>query len=185
MFICPWGVSCCLHSLFCSQRRGEDWGVGMNWRKSFRRFWNLVENNGQKSWGRTFLAAFRDMETLSCWETTASPCHCGRKQVLSSVFINSRWRQSFMGASVHIFFLLDQQIWSAVAKGLEAKRLAKMSRVSRDGFRSPMVTMLLGEHSWVRHVDNRIRLASPPHQAVSLLWICSLNRLQLWSSLRF
>lgn len=51
---------------------------------------------------------------------------------------------------------MDQQLWSAVAKGLGAKRLAKMSRISRDGFRSPIVTMLLGEHSWVRHVDNGI-----------------------------
>lgn len=54
-------------------------------------------------------------------------------------------------------FLDHQQLWSAVAKGLGAKRLAIMSRISRDGFRSPVVTMLLGEHSWVKHVDNRIR----------------------------
>ncbi|XP_026186180.1 tRNA wybutosine-synthesizing protein 2 homolog isoform X2 [Mastacembelus armatus] len=52
---------------------------------------------------------------------------------------------------------LDQQLWSAVAKGLEAKRLAKLSRISSDGFRSPVVIMLLGEHSWVKHVDNGIR----------------------------
>ncbi len=56
-----------------------------------------------------------------------------------------------------LFTFLDEQLWSAVAKGLGAKRLAKMSRISRDGFRSPVVTMLLGEHSWVKHVDNRIR----------------------------
>ncbi|XP_026212896.1 tRNA wybutosine-synthesizing protein 2 homolog [Anabas testudineus] len=52
---------------------------------------------------------------------------------------------------------MDQQLWNAVAKGLGAKRLAKMSRISRDGFRSPVVTMLLGEHSWVKHVDNGIK----------------------------
>lgn len=52
---------------------------------------------------------------------------------------------------------IDQQLWSAVAKGLGAKRLAKMSRISSDGFRSPLVAVLLGEHSWVEHVDNRIR----------------------------
>lgn len=44
-----------------------------------------------------------------------------------------------------------------MAKAIGAKRLAKMSQISRDGFRSPVVTMLLGEHSWVTHVDNRIR----------------------------
>ncbi|XP_029020774.1 tRNA wybutosine-synthesizing protein 2 homolog isoform X2 [Betta splendens] len=52
---------------------------------------------------------------------------------------------------------IDQQLWRTVAKGLGAKRLAKMSRISSDGFRSPVVTMLLGDHSWVRHVDNGIK----------------------------
>ncbi|KAG8003905.1 tRNA wybutosine-synthesizing protein 2-like protein [Nibea albiflora] len=48
-------------------------------------------------------------------------------------------------------------LWKkTVVKGLGAKRLAKMSRISPDGFRSPVVTMLLGEHSWVKHVDNKI-----------------------------
>ncbi|XP_008273943.1 tRNA wybutosine-synthesizing protein 2 homolog isoform X2 [Stegastes partitus] len=51
---------------------------------------------------------------------------------------------------------MEHQLWTAVARGLGAKRLAKMSRISRDGFRSPEVTMLLGEHSWVKHVDNGI-----------------------------
>ncbi|KAE8285711.1 tRNA wybutosine-synthesizing protein 2-like protein [Larimichthys crocea] len=51
---------------------------------------------------------------------------------------------------------MDRQLWSAVVKGLGAKRLAKMSRISPDGFRSPVVTMLLGDHSWVKHVDNKI-----------------------------
>lgn len=52
---------------------------------------------------------------------------------------------------------VDQQLWAAVAKGLDAKRLARTSRISRDGFRSPVVTMLLGGNSWVKHVDNGIR----------------------------
>ncbi|XP_029368733.1 tRNA wybutosine-synthesizing protein 2 homolog isoform X2 [Echeneis naucrates] len=51
---------------------------------------------------------------------------------------------------------MEQQLWSAVATGLGAERLAKMSRISKDGFRSPVVTMLLGERSWVKHVDNGI-----------------------------
>ncbi|XP_049440959.1 tRNA wybutosine-synthesizing protein 2 homolog [Epinephelus fuscoguttatus] len=59
--------------------------------------------------------------------------------------------------SLPLWKKMDEELWSAVADGLEAKRLAKMSRISRDGFRSPVVTMLLGEHSWVEHVDNRIR----------------------------
>ncbi|XP_037636344.1 tRNA wybutosine-synthesizing protein 2 homolog [Sebastes umbrosus] len=58
--------------------------------------------------------------------------------------------------SLPLWKKIDRQLWSAVAKGLGAKRLAKMSRISSDGFRSPVVTMLLGEHGWVKHVDNRI-----------------------------
>uniref|UniRef100_G3PZ82 tRNA wybutosine-synthesizing protein 2 homolog n=1 Tax=Gasterosteus aculeatus aculeatus TaxID=481459 RepID=G3PZ82_GASAC len=58
--------------------------------------------------------------------------------------------------SLPLWKKMDQQLWSAVARGLGAKRLAKMSRISRDGFRSPVVTMLVGEHSWVKHVDNGI-----------------------------
>ncbi|XP_071772227.2 tRNA wybutosine-synthesizing protein 2 homolog [Centroberyx gerrardi] len=59
--------------------------------------------------------------------------------------------------SLPVWRKIGQELWSAVAKGLGAKRLAKMSRISRDGFRSPVVTMLLGEHSWVTHTDNGIR----------------------------
>uniref|UniRef100_A0A8D3AQ02 tRNA wybutosine-synthesizing protein 2 homolog n=1 Tax=Scophthalmus maximus TaxID=52904 RepID=A0A8D3AQ02_SCOMX len=59
--------------------------------------------------------------------------------------------------SLPLWKKMGRQLWSAVAKGLGAKRLAKISRISRDGFRSPVVTMLLGEHSWVKHVDNGIR----------------------------
>uniref|UniRef100_A0A3Q3VK76 tRNA wybutosine-synthesizing protein 2 homolog n=1 Tax=Mola mola TaxID=94237 RepID=A0A3Q3VK76_MOLML len=47
-------------------------------------------------------------------------------------------------------------LWSAVARGLGAERLAVMSRISKDGFRSPVVKMILGERSWVKHVDNGI-----------------------------
>ncbi|XP_061643115.1 tRNA wybutosine-synthesizing protein 2 homolog [Phyllopteryx taeniolatus] len=58
--------------------------------------------------------------------------------------------------SLPLWKKMDQRLWRAVAKGLGAKRLAKMSRISSDGFRSPRVTVLLGERSWVKHVDNGI-----------------------------
>ncbi|XP_028671721.1 tRNA wybutosine-synthesizing protein 2 homolog [Erpetoichthys calabaricus] len=48
-------------------------------------------------------------------------------------------------------------IWKTVATALGVKRVAKISRISRDGFRTPVVTLLLGEDSWVNHVDNGIR----------------------------
>jgi len=41
----------------------------------------------------------------------------------------------------------------------------------RDGFRSPVVTVLLGYHSWVKHVDNRIRYVS--FRINHLLWIAT------------
>ncbi|XP_062249058.1 tRNA wybutosine-synthesizing protein 2 homolog isoform X1 [Platichthys flesus] len=59
--------------------------------------------------------------------------------------------------SLHLWKKMDGRLWRAVAEGLGATRLAKISRISSDGFRSPAVTMLLGEHSWVKHVDNGIR----------------------------
>lgn len=59
--------------------------------------------------------------------------------------------------SLPIWKKIDCSLWSTVAKALGAKRLAKMSRISSNGFRSPVVKMLLGEHSWVTHMDNGIR----------------------------
>ncbi|XP_034037639.1 tRNA wybutosine-synthesizing protein 2 homolog [Thalassophryne amazonica] len=58
--------------------------------------------------------------------------------------------------SLPLWKKMDQELWSAVASGLGAKRVAKMSRVSSDRFRSPVVAVLLGDHSWVKHVDNGI-----------------------------
>ncbi|XP_061691003.1 tRNA wybutosine-synthesizing protein 2 homolog [Syngnathoides biaculeatus] len=58
--------------------------------------------------------------------------------------------------SLPLWKKMDQRLWRAVAKGLGAKRLAKMSRISGDGFRSPRVTVLLGDRTWVKHVDNGI-----------------------------
>ncbi|XP_061755923.1 tRNA wybutosine-synthesizing protein 2 homolog isoform X2 [Nerophis ophidion] len=51
---------------------------------------------------------------------------------------------------------IDKQLWQAVAKVLGAKRLARMSGICSDGYRSPKVTMVLGEDSWVQHMDNGI-----------------------------
>ncbi|KAG7465062.1 hypothetical protein MATL_G00172190 [Megalops atlanticus] len=59
--------------------------------------------------------------------------------------------------SQHIWKSMGKELWQAVAHGLGAKRLAQMGRISSDGFRTPVVTMLLGENSLVTHVDNRIR----------------------------
>ncbi|ETE61192.1 tRNA wybutosine-synthesizing protein 2-like protein, partial [Ophiophagus hannah] len=52
---------------------------------------------------------------------------------------------------------LGQGLWQVVADALGSRRLAKRGRVQPDWFRSPAVTLLLGEDGWVEQVDNGIR----------------------------
>lgn len=52
---------------------------------------------------------------------------------------------------------LEPELWEAVASTLGVKRVARMGRVSTDGFRTPTVTLLRGQEGWVQHVDNGIR----------------------------
>uniref|UniRef100_A0A8C6TF08 tRNA wybutosine-synthesizing protein 2 homolog n=1 Tax=Neogobius melanostomus TaxID=47308 RepID=A0A8C6TF08_9GOBI len=59
--------------------------------------------------------------------------------------------------SQFIWKQIGDSLWTTVAKVLGANRLAKISHICSNGFRSPVVTMLHGEHSWVTHVDNGIR----------------------------
>ncbi|XP_051700762.1 tRNA wybutosine-synthesizing protein 2 homolog isoform X1 [Oryctolagus cuniculus] len=52
---------------------------------------------------------------------------------------------------------LEPELWDTVASALGVQRLAKRGRVLPDGTRTPAVTLLLGDHGWVEHVDNGIR----------------------------
>nr|XP_020021977.1 tRNA wybutosine-synthesizing protein 2 homolog [Castor canadensis] len=52
---------------------------------------------------------------------------------------------------------LEPELWETVASVLGVQRLAKRGRVLPDGIRTPAVTVLLGDHGWVEHVDNGIR----------------------------
>ncbi|XP_004697456.1 tRNA wybutosine-synthesizing protein 2 homolog [Echinops telfairi] len=52
---------------------------------------------------------------------------------------------------------LEPELWETVAAALGVQRVARRGRVSRDGTRTPAVTLLLGDHGWVEHVDNGIR----------------------------
>ncbi|KAJ7310523.1 hypothetical protein JRQ81_007445 [Phrynocephalus forsythii] len=52
---------------------------------------------------------------------------------------------------------LGSDLWKVVAGALGAQRLAKQGCVQPDRFRTPTVTLLLGEDGWVEHVDNGIR----------------------------
>ncbi|XP_072126675.1 tRNA wybutosine-synthesizing protein 2 homolog isoform X1 [Mobula birostris] len=52
---------------------------------------------------------------------------------------------------------LEPELWQVVANALGVRRIAKTGRISADGFRTPKVTLLLGDNAWVHHVDNGIR----------------------------
>ncbi|XP_072519184.1 tRNA wybutosine-synthesizing protein 2 homolog [Salminus brasiliensis] len=52
---------------------------------------------------------------------------------------------------------IGSELWVAVAHALGVKRLAQIKQISQDGFRTPVVTMLLGNSSYVMQVDNHIR----------------------------
>ncbi|XP_058845347.1 tRNA wybutosine-synthesizing protein 2 homolog isoform X2 [Acipenser ruthenus] len=56
-----------------------------------------------------------------------------------------------------VWKILEPELWEAVASTLGVKRVARMGRVSTDGFRTPTVTLLRGQDGWVQHVDNGIR----------------------------
>lgn len=52
---------------------------------------------------------------------------------------------------------LEPELWETIASALGVRRLAKRGRISPDGTRTPAVSLLLGDHGWVEHVDNGIR----------------------------
>ena len=47
-------------------------------------------------------------------------------------------------------------LWTAIATCLGVNRLAQKSTITRDGYRTPQVKLLLGDNSWVKHKDNGI-----------------------------
>ena len=49
------------------------------------------------------------------------------------------------------------ELWKVVAESLGVTRLAKKSTISNDGFRTPKVSLLLGNNGWVTHIDNGIK----------------------------
>ncbi|NWW40872.1 TYW2 protein, partial [Panurus biarmicus] len=52
---------------------------------------------------------------------------------------------------------LGSALWETVASALGARPVARRGRVMPDRMRTPSVTLLLGQHGWVEHVDNGIR----------------------------
>nr|XP_014341597.1 PREDICTED: tRNA wybutosine-synthesizing protein 2 homolog isoform X2 [Latimeria chalumnae] len=76
---------------------------------------------------------------------------------------------------------LQSELWSTVALALGVKRVARMGRISADGYRTPTVTLLHGEDGWAQHVDNGIRAAFvhacewSPHAVTALKRNLELN----------
>ncbi|XP_076851249.1 tRNA wybutosine-synthesizing protein 2 homolog isoform X2 [Brachyhypopomus gauderio] len=52
---------------------------------------------------------------------------------------------------------IGSELWMAVAHALGVKRVAQIKQISQDGYRTPIVMMLLGDNSYVTHIDNHIR----------------------------
>ncbi|XP_066195623.1 tRNA wybutosine-synthesizing protein 2 homolog isoform X5 [Sylvia atricapilla] len=68
-------------------------------------------------------------------------------------------------------------LWETVAAALGARRVARRGRVMPDGMRTPSVTLLLGQHGWVEHVDNGIRWAG----AAGCRWCGEGTALTTWA----
>ncbi|KTF95100.1 hypothetical protein cypCar_00025195, partial [Cyprinus carpio] len=72
-------------------------------------------------------------------------CHGDLVLFSEGCFSNAIWKE------------IGSEFWTAVALALGGKRIAQIKKISQDGYRTPMVTMLLGESSYVTHIDNHIR----------------------------
>ncbi|XP_066038578.1 tRNA wybutosine-synthesizing protein 2 homolog isoform X1 [Chamaea fasciata] len=68
-------------------------------------------------------------------------------------------RSSPHGPNLPAWRVAGSALWETVASALGARRVARRGRVMPDGMRTPSVTLLLGRHGWVEHVDNGIRYA--------------------------
>ena len=48
-------------------------------------------------------------------------------------------------------------LWQSIAESLKCSRIALSQRIAPDGFRTPQVQIVLGEHGWVEHRDNGVK----------------------------
>ena len=53
--------------------------------------------------------------------------------------------------------LFGDELWKVVAESLGVTRLAKKSTINNNGFRTPKVSLLLGDNGWVTHIDNGVK----------------------------
>ncbi|XP_016407881.1 tRNA wybutosine-synthesizing protein 2 homolog [Sinocyclocheilus rhinocerous] len=72
-------------------------------------------------------------------------CHGDLVLFSEGSFSNAIWKE------------IGSEFWTAVALTLGGKRIAQIKKISQDGYRTPTVTMLLGDSSYVTHIDNHIR----------------------------
>lgn len=48
-------------------------------------------------------------------------------------------------------------LWPTIATALHCNRIALLSKISPDGYRTPVTELVLGETGWVEHTDNRVK----------------------------
>lgn len=72
-------------------------------------------------------------------------CHGDLVLFSEGCFSNTVWKE------------IGSEFWTTVALTLGVKRIGQIKKISQDGYRTPIVTMLLGDSSYVTHIDNHIR----------------------------
>ena len=88
----------------------------------------------------------RKLDDKLCEEVPSSWQKIGDVVVLAdSAFKSPLW-----------FSLGHRQLWEAVAKVLGVSRVAVGQSILPDGFRTPNLQLVLGEHGWVEHKENGI-----------------------------
>lgn len=83
---------------------------------------------------------------------TSWECHGDLVVLPKTSFSDDLWKAYFENLSESQL----KSFWSEISVTLKCKRLALDGKISDDSFRSPSVTLILGDNGWVDHVDNGI-----------------------------
>ena len=106
----------------------------------------ILENPWTKLIKRLEAMLERKLDDKLCEEVPSSWQKIGDVVVLAdSAFKSPVW-----------FSLGQHQLWEAVAKVLGVSRVAVGQSILPDGFRTPNLQLVLGEHGWVEHKENGI-----------------------------
>ena len=65
------------------------------------------------------------------------------------------------GSSAHPLWdtiqVLYPSLWHTISQSLHCKRIALVSTVKDNGYRSPTTRLVLGDNEWVEHIDNGVK----------------------------